>query len=468
MKTLSAILLLLFIGVAANAQEKAIHTNDKQATTMVAGDAAVSGSGKKDYVSLWLSPSKLGNSSIFQNGTNVGIGTTKPKSTLDVSGSFNASSFNLGGHLFSFGSYATGNSFSGFAGNKSVAGVYNTAQGYQALASNIGDAKGDGSHNTAMGFEALHSNNDTSGSGTKAQDNTAVGYLSLYSNTTADQNVATGFETLFHNTTGSANTANGAAAAYNNTIGSINVALGAYSLGANTEGNENTAVGASTLVYNTTGNFNTAIGYGAGPDQNSANLTNATAIGAVATVSESNAIVLGGTGDFAVKVGIGTATPANVFTIAQGSGKAIADGWSTYSSRRWKTNIQTLQGALDKVEQMRGVSYEARDSGKREIGVIAEEVGAVLPEVVSWEKDGKEAQGVDYSRLTALLIEATKEQQAQIQKQQEQIRMQQAQMNVQQEEISRLTSQIREIRDSIRTNDSEVRTVGLQSSTVRQ
>src|ERR1035437_5661186 len=95
--------------------------------------------------------------------------------------------------------------------------------------------------------------------------------------------------------------------------------------------------------------------YGAGPDYYSTNLANATAIGATATVSESNALVLGGTGSFAVKVGIGTATPSNVFTIAQGAGHAIADGWDTYSSRRWKTNIQTLHDALGKVEQLRGV-----------------------------------------------------------------------------------------------------------------
>jgi len=39
-------------------------------------------------------------------------------------------------------------------------------------------------------------------------------------------------------------------------------------------------------------------------------------------------------------------------------------------------------------------------------------VGAVVPEVVTFDKNGKDAQGVDYGRLTALLIEATKEQQA--------------------------------------------------------
>src|SRR5271156_388008 len=73
----------------------------------------------------------------------------------------------------------------------------------------------------------------------------------------------------------------------------------------------------------------------------SGTLTNATALGANAEVDASNSLVLGSingvNGQTAtVKVGIGTTTPSNVFTIASGAGEAIADGWSTYSSRRWK------------------------------------------------------------------------------------------------------------------------------------
>jgi hypothetical protein len=113
-----------------------------------------------------------------------------------------------------------------------------------------------------------------------------------------------------------------------------------------------------------------------------------------------------------------------VLTIAQGKGHAISDGWDTYSSRRWKTNIHTLRDALGKVEQLRGVSYDLSPGGKHEVGVIAEEVGQVVPEVVTYEANGKDARGVDYSRLTALLIEATKEQQKEIQHQQAVLRTQ--------------------------------------------
>jgi len=205
---------------------------------------------------------------------------------------------------------------------------------------------------------------------------------------------------------------------------------------------------------------------GGGTEPQSTNLNYATAIGAGAVVSASNALVLGGPlGSGAnVNVGIGTATPTNVFTIAQGAGQAISDGWTTYSSRRWKTNIHTLHDALAKVEQLRGVSYDLKANGQHEVGVIAEEVGVVVPEVVTWEKNGKDAQSVDYGRLAALLIEATKEQEALIREQKEQLRVQQAQ-------IVRLTRQVKTIQASLKANGrngSAIRTVRAEGTTVRQ
>lgn len=193
-------------------------------------------------------------------------------------------------------------------------------------------------------------------------------------------------------------------------------------------------------------------------------LSYATAIGAYAVVGQSNALVLGGTGTYAVNVGIGTPTPTNVFTIGQGTGQAIADGWATYSSRRWKTNIQTLHDALGKVEQLRGVSYDLKANGQHEVGVIAEEVGAVVPEVVTWEKNGTDARSVDYSRLTALLIEAAKEQQTLIRQQKEQIQKQQAQ-------IVQLTREVKTIQATLKANaksSSTVRAVNVDKTTVRQ
>ena len=113
-------------------------------------------------------------------------------------------------------------------------------------------------------------------------------------------------------------------------------------------------------------------------------------------------------------VSIGTTSPVDIFTVVQGGGHAISDGWDVYSSRRWKSNIHTLQGALGKVQKLRGVEYTYTANGHHDVGMIAEEVGKVVPEVVSYEPDGKDARGIDYARLTALLVEAVKQQQTEI------------------------------------------------------
>jgi hypothetical protein len=164
-------------------------------------------------------------------------------------------------------------------------------------------------------------------------------------------------------------------------------------------------------------------------------------------------------------IGNGKTAPSNVFTMGQGAGQAIGDGWTTYSSRRWKTNIQQLYGALGMVEQLRGVSYDRMETGKREIGLIGEEVGMVVPEVVSYEENGKDARGVDYSRLTALLIEAIKEQQAEFRQQQaelakalRQIKQQQTLLRVQTSAMRRLEAkaEVHESRETVRKVKAQV------------
>jgi hypothetical protein len=233
-------------------------------------------------------------------------------------------------------------------------------------------------------------------------------------------NTGGGFAALSSNTTGSGNAAYAEGALVDNTTGTDDAAIGTNALFHNTTGSENTAIGVDALQSNTTGSSLTCTGFGCTAADH---LHNATAIGAHAMVKASNALVLGSVAGVngataTVRVGIGTTSPTNLLTLGQGAGLSISDGWSTYSSRRWKTNIQPLHNALGMVQRLRGVSYDMKDSGKHEIGVIAEEVGAVVPEVVSYEDNGKDARGVDYSRLTALLIEATKQQQGEIRQQQ--------------------------------------------------
>ena len=83
------------------------------------------------------------------------------------------------------------------------------------------------------------------------------------------------------------------------------------------------------------------------------------------------------------------------------------DNVTAYSDERLKDNIETLEDGLHKVEQLRGVTY-TRDE-RENIGVIAQEVEKILPEIVLTADDEMGTKSVDYSRLTAVLIEAVKE-----------------------------------------------------------
>ena len=193
----------------------------------------------------------------------------------------------------------------------------NTAIGYYALNTNVSAA-----NNTAVGYQALRNSTGA--------NNTAAGYQAMLSTTTGANNVALGYNAMQNGTTGSYNIAVGAQAlsgantasnnlalGYNtlpiNTSGGYNVAMGANSLTANTMGTGNVGLGSEALITNTTGNYNIAIGYQA--DVTVGNLTNAIAIGYGAKVSQSNTLVLGGTGANAVNVGIGTGSPLSTLEV---------------------------------------------------------------------------------------------------------------------------------------------------------
>lgn len=79
------------------------------------------------------------------------------------------------------------------------------------------------------------------------------------------------------------------------------------------------------------------------------------------------------------------------------------------SSARYKDNITPLESARELLRQLRAVEYEWIEDGRPDIGLIAEEVAEVIPEIVTHNREG-EIQGIEYSRLSALLIAAFQEQ----------------------------------------------------------
>jgi hypothetical protein len=86
------------------------------------------------------------------------------------------------------------------------------------------------------------------------------------------------------------------------------------------------------------------------------------------------------------------------------------------SDARLKVNVAPITNALARLDKIQGVSFEWNDfydslgapHKRREVGLVAQEVEAVFPELVSdWGQEGY--KGIDYNRFTAILIEAIKE-----------------------------------------------------------
>jgi hypothetical protein len=116
-------------------------------------------------------------------------------------------------------------------------------------------------------------------------------------------------------------------------------------------------------------------------------------------------------------IGIGTATPSVKLEV---NGRLKTLGINELSDVRYKKDIQTLTNALANVEKLRGVSYDWKQAefpqknfeAKHQIGLIAQELEKVYPELVNTDAEGYKS--VDYTKLVAVLIEAVKEQQVEI------------------------------------------------------
>ena len=301
----------------------------------------------------------LTDGTIFDNG-NVGIGTTTPSQKLDVNGSINSSGSISSGDNYNFtNTGGTGSIPPQFRldGSSDILYViaesnatgpagteirFRTASSATSAADRVTiDKNGNVGIGTTSPARKLDVNGDayinllTVGRGSgNSLSNAAFGNLALQLNTSGTVNTAVGTSALYSNTTGADNVGIGANAISNNSTGSFNTASGSYAL-TNTTGSGNTGFGKNALFTNTTGSNNTALGKGA--DVASANLTNATAIGYNAVVAVSNAMVLGGTGADAVKVGIGVSSPVNSLDIEGG----LAVG-ATYSG----TSTAPSNGAI--------------------------------------------------------------------------------------------------------------------------
>jgi trimeric autotransporter adhesin len=253
--------------------------------------------------------------------------------------------------------------------------------------------------NTALGFEALNSASLTGGS------NLGVGYQALVANTTGADNTAVGTVALPTSTTSVANTAIGSAAFRFNTTGSFGTAIGRQALFNATTGNSNIGVGYQAGDVITTGERNTIIGTSSDPS--AADGADQIVVGAGLTGKGDDTAFIGGTN--------GAYNEKNVTT------------WETTSDQRIKKNIVSNARGLEILSQIDVRNFEYRtaeeitdlpasaaiDQSGVQLGVIAQELQAVLPECVTENSTG--VLSVNTDPLIWYLINAVKQLSAEIQ-----------------------------------------------------
>lgn len=317
--------------------------------------------------------------SSYVGASSVGAGTFSGNFTFD-------GNVGVTGYLYSSNSY------------------YNLSLGYGALAEAINNPSEDSQHNTAVGFYALNKNYDDS--------NVAVGAYALADHVSGRMNVAVGNGALRYSIGGERNIAIGSGAMATNDTGISNVAVGDGAMNLADTGNYNTSVGGYSLMYHHSGDSNTAIGWRAlGRCQSGE--------GNVALGSFAGYNWIGDNRLFIDNSDTDSPLIGGDFTL----NRVYVNGVLAHSSDiRLKKEISTLEDSLDKVLKLRGVDFTWKESGKKDIGLIAQEVEEVFPELVTIDDSTSENyKSIEYSNLVAPLIEAVKEQQVEIETMQKQI-----------------------------------------------
>jgi hypothetical protein len=228
----------------------------------------------------------------------------------------------------------------------------------------------------------------------------------------SNNNTAAGFAALQSDTSGPNNTAFGYQALFSNTVGKGNAAQGVNALYSNTSGIRNSGIGNNALLYNTSGSYNIALGFDAGSNVTTG--SNNIEIGAAGTASDDGAIRIGaqGTQTSTTIAGISgtTLTGSAVYVTATGQLGVLA------SSQRFKTDVETMGAAGEKLGQLRPVTFKLKTdpTGTLQYGLIAEEVAMVYPELVIHGADGR-IDGVRYEELSPILLHEVQQQQHELQ-----------------------------------------------------
>ena len=125
-------------------------------------------------------------------------------------------------------------------------------------------------------------------------------------------------------------------------------------------------------------------------------------------LNKSNAFIVLKNGNTGIKIGDNSPVYAlEVGRVGDGT-EARANAWNTFSDINFKTDLSIIDNSEEKIGKINGYYYFWRqgDDKKRQMGVVAQEVEKVFPEIVSTDTNG--LKSVDYSKLTSVLIEVSK------------------------------------------------------------
>ncbi len=297
--------------------------------------------------------------------------------------------------------------------NSLTTGAGNTGVGWRSLFLNT-----TGSFNTALGTGALVLNNGDSNTATGAaalllnttgHDNTAAGVNALASNTTGPTNTAMGVGALSSNTFGGGSTAVGYQALASQTGRGGSTAIGSTALASQTDGEANTATGAAALE-STTGSGNTANGFTALRDS-TGNDNTALGAGAGGNVTTASNVICIGAGVLGANVD-NSCYIGNIFgsTSANGVGVLVNSNGrlgTTTSSARYKNEIKPMAKASEALFSLTPVTFrykkEIDSAGIQQLGLIAEDVEKVNPDLIVRDKEGK-PYSVRYDQVNAMLL----------------------------------------------------------------
>jgi hypothetical protein len=365
-------------------------TNSTSATTVQSGSGALNVTATGGALTVNSGVGALGIST-DASATTLSIGTGGAVKTITMGSTNTTSTTNLtsgsgGVQVATFLGLPTTSSTVGQIKVNGTAAFHTYGTDQLFVGAGAGNFTLTGNNNTGIGDLALSAL-------TSASFNTTVGSSAGKSLTSGGQNTAMGLSALFAETTGVQNTSIG--------YGSMVAANGAVA---------NTTLGYNALNGITTGTFNIAIGQSAGSANTTSDSSNIY-IMSLGVAGESNTIRIGyqtGAGasqqNKAFITGVRGITTVNVDALPVLIDSAGQLG-TISSSIRFKENVEDMANSSSDILKLRPVTFDLknRPTSKRQVGLIAEEVYEVMPDLVVHNIDG-EIESVKYHDLPALLL----------------------------------------------------------------